>query len=273
IEDTASYSGRVGRITLAEHLDTDDPKDLPGSVGSYWLTMEAPISSRKEFDQSVSECFDIADDLDRCWIYATGEPFLAVRVVISFPQAPDGWSGNTRDLRKQLLHREGGLDAEGIETRSRPWMLAPRLPLRNAVEAIHQYRAASSATRTLIELHYQALKSTQGEARLFFLAKGLELVRALLAGRTLKDKEGGLPEAVHRELRRSLGWLYDMANNRIDIRHVILNPQGPELHRPLSDAERSDFRKDADLVLRGFICDTLDLELPIIELVDARTKD
>lgn len=132
------------------------------------------------------------------------------------------------------------------------------------MDALTACRSAPPVVRSLIELHYRALSSTRLEGRLFFYTKALELVRALLPGADLRAKSGSLPASVSSELARSLAWLYDMSNNRFDVRHVVKNPRGPALHPEMTQNELRDFEHDADLVIRVVVADHLSIDFAII---------
>jgi len=106
-----------------------------------------------------------------------------------------------------------------------------------ALEALAAFRNAQPVVRSLVELHFSALTSTRVDGRLFFFAKALELVRALLPGADLPAKSANLHPEIRGELARPLSWLYDMSNNRFDVRHVVRNPQGPDLHPPMTSEE------------------------------------
>jgi hypothetical protein len=114
-----------------------------------------------------------------------------------------------------------------------------------------------------IDLHYYALKDTTAEAYLFFLAKALELGRKMLPGKRNDEKQRSLANGVGANLRRPLTWLFDMANNRKEIRHVVKKSRTIDLHPGLNAEERRDYLHDADLVLRTIVCQEIGLE-PIL---------
>jgi hypothetical protein len=96
-----------------------------------------------------------------------------------------------------------------------------------------------------------------------FAAKGLELTRAMLPGRSPAAKERNLPDAARTGMRHPLNWLYEIANRRLEVRHVIRDPARLELHQRLTSDERRDYRDDCDLVLRAVISERLQIPLVI----------
>jgi hypothetical protein len=146
----------------------------------------------------------------------------------------------------------------------RYWMTLPYMPLKRALEAVRAYRTSDAATRLLIDLHTRSLKEPGSDTQLILLAKALELVRAVLPGRKDADKQKALQAEVQASLNQSLPWLYDIANNRLEVRHVVKDPTVLRLHDRLTSTERKDYRHDADAVLRGVITQRLGIELALV---------
>jgi len=118
--------------------------------------------------------------------------------------------------------------------------------------------------KALLEIHYGALKLRRNEGKLFALANGLELVRALLAGRNDDAKQKSLSDQVRNNFKHSLHWLFDIANNRFNIRHVVSQGGGKsQLHPAIASAELLDYEHDADLVMRAVICSSFDIDPPL----------
>jgi hypothetical protein len=130
-------------------------------------------------------------------------------------------------------------------------VLIPLLPLQPAIVAVQAYRTANPETRFLMNLHFGAIDQLGTESQLFLFAKALELARLMLPGRRDPQKEASLSPSVRAALRRSFHWLFDIANNRLEIRHV--SAKGGSLLPKLSPTERADFAHDADVVIRGVV--------------------
>ncbi len=63
---------------------------------------------------------------------------------------------------------------------------------------------------------------------------------------------------VDGQLKRTVEWLFNTANERFDIRHAVdKTVPGVMLHTKLTVAERQDFFHDANLILRIFVCKRL----------------
>jgi hypothetical protein len=128
-------------------------------------------------------------------------------------------------------------------------------------------------SRTLLELHYQALTARSATAGLFLLAKCLELVRELLPGRTDHARESSLPAQIRNGLKRSFHWLFDVGNNRLDVRHVVKS-RAPllQLHQRMTGQEYIDFRDDADAIVRTVISQRLGLSPLILRHEDPKVR-
>lgn len=174
--------------------------------------------------------------------------------------APDDWETKAKELQREMVAEASGVHIElGIE--SRHWRYRPDFPLKSALNARASYALSDETVRALVEMHYRALKSLRREGSLFFLTKGLEIVREMLPGRRLKAKQRNLPADIIPELRHPLAWLYSVSNNRFETRHILRSGgDKPVLHPRLTNAEYEDFEADADLVLRTVACIALGLE-------------
>jgi hypothetical protein len=117
----------------------------------------------------------------------------------------------------------------------------------------------------LIQLHLGAMGNLGTEAALLLSAKALEICRALLPGRNDNQKQKALQLELTNELRHSLHWLFGIANQRREVRHVVLDASSALLHPRLSAEERRDFDHDSELVIRGVIAQRLGLEPAIVK--------
>jgi len=101
------------------------------------------------------------------------------------------------------------------------------------------------------------------ESALFLFAKALELARVMLPGHDDKARQAALPLDARGSLRRSLHWLYEIANKRLGIRHVVGgNRKKKSLLPALTQSEHADFLHDSDLVIRGVV--ERELIIPVI---------
>lgn len=267
--DCAPATVELDGWQVTEVYDRDSRADIAPGLGEYHLLLDATPASLGEFWDKRESAFRIICDLDRAWIYVTGRPLAPRHLTLAVVDAPDGWHTNAAEVERAVRIRDGELVIGEASITSRHWLYAPEFPLRAAIAALKALRSADSVTHALVDLHYEALKAGPGTCQLFLFAKALELVRALLLGHDDTAREQQLPSQVRDELRQPLRWLFDIANNRIDVRHVVRRPvQPPELHSPLSASERGDFEHDADLVIRAVVAQSLKCDVPIVRRGD-----
>jgi hypothetical protein len=218
------------------------------------VIIEATVSNREEAWKAKFEVFELAEELDRAWVYVCGRPLHPVHMQLQFLDSPKGWSTNAKEIDVRLAQAEGSPYATLDLVKSRHWMQMPFSPLREVLRVRETLRIASESTSALVDLHYSALRSPDSNGKLFLLAKGLELGSRLIPGKNNKLREKSLPENIRSALSHSLDWLFNISNNRFDVRHVVKDPQGPQLHQRMTPEERAAFTEDADLVIRAIVC-------------------
>jgi hypothetical protein len=252
--DEEPYSGQVGQLTVRELYSPPTDPELPPEVYNYQVIIEATVATREEGWKAKFEAHKLADDLDRAWVYVCGLPLHPVYTQLQFDTPPEGWRTNAKEVDVGLAQAEGKMYAIIGSEKHWHWMQLPFFPLREVLKVREGLTVASEAIRALADLHYGALKSLDSNGKLFLLAKGLELGSRLLPGKNNKVREKSLPENIRSALSHSLDWLFNTSNNRFDVRHVVKDPQGPQLHQRMTTEERSTFTKDADLVIRSIMC-------------------
>lgn len=252
-QDAKPHSVHVGPITIREALESDPEIDAPGE-GRYRVVVEAKVESVDQLDEIGRTIHQLADQLDRCWIYSAGTPLTGDRLGrFGIVHTPDGWTSNVLEIGA-ALRGEPHLKLELGSNNVLLGMLALRdFPLRHALAVRDRFLTAEPRVRSLIEFHYLAKKQfANSDARLFLLAKGLEITERLLPGRRNSAKQSALPARFTQRLHQSLDWLFDKANNRLEIRHAIHRPGG-WLNQNLTNAEGADFDHDADIILRAVV--------------------
>jgi hypothetical protein len=245
---------RFGRLDVIEYRRRS-------KVQPYGLRMESEVSTKEEAKSSHSEALQLARDLNNIWTYIAVVPLFPRRLFLKVADSPPGWRTNFRKLESTLpsgqrLHFKIAIGP----TISRYEIGLRFMPLQRALDAVRTYRAANENVRALIDLHVDAKNHLGSQSELFLLAKALELARFMLPGRTDPQHQAALPPAVRSELRQSVHWLFDIANHRLEIRHVVSRRT---LLPKLSPTERSDFVHDADLVIRGVVEKELGIEAVI----------
>jgi hypothetical protein len=156
----------------------------------------------------------------------------------------------------EIERQKGGWRTEAVHAAPLHSLRLPFLPLEKVLAVRESLLHASPEIEHLVELHIAAHKSELGA--LFFLAKGLELAGAFF-GRRRTARNTGLERelkaiGIAARLTRSVEWLFEIANTRFDVRHAVKPCSPVSLHPRMNDSERAEFRHNADLLLRGFIC-------------------
>jgi hypothetical protein len=256
------YSEEIGKLRIFEEYIPRSPAEqqMPAGVQNYRVIIEGSVSTRDEAWAVTRDAFQLASDVDRAWVYTCGRPLIPIHNELQFIDAPEGWQTNAKEIDTALARAQGGLSASGVRIISRHWMHLPRFPLAGALKVRNALNTASNATLALVQLHYGALKSGDSHAQLFLLAKGLELGEKLLPGKNHLEREKAIRTDVQVSLHHSLNWLFDMSNNRFDLRHVVRDPKGPQLHPEMTDSERREFIEDGDLLIRTIICMQMGIE-------------
>jgi hypothetical protein len=250
---SAGHQRTVGDWVVRESWHRINDSTLPDGSVEYSVIIETDVSTPDEIWAKQNAAYELADDLNRVWTYACGQPLNVARLGLVEMNAPPAWTTNATEVEEKLHAAISGLTGH-VSIQTRYWTYYSELPLAKALDVWESYRTASDVIRTLIELHYSALTSERSEARFFFFAKALELVQAILPGRRNEQKQTSLPTDITNELDQSLHWLFDMANHRSDVRHVVQDKMGPTIHPQMSAHESRSFEHDADLLTRTVVC-------------------
>lgn len=97
--------------------------------------------------------------------------------------------------------------------------------------------------KALVDLHYFAHIVGDSYSIFIFLAKSLEIVRALIPGKTDVQKQKALPDDVRSRLKTSLHDIIGLANTRYEIRHIVKDKNIISLHQKMNNSERVHFKK------------------------------
>ena len=258
------FDGEVAGIRIREVFQPRLHSGLPPDIGDYVITVEKTVGSSDELLIVARELRRFISDLDKCWAYACGEPLEPVVLQLSFDTKFSGWDSNESEIQDYLLANCNQTFAVIKMGPHQHWISMPYFPLPQALHARAAYESANPPTRALVDMHYSALKSRGGEGQLFSFAKGLELLRKVLPGRTDEAKQRHLPKEIIPDLKHSLHWLMGIANNRYNVRHVVAKGEAVNLKPQMTGQEIVDFRHDADLILRAAVCQDFGLICPRI---------
>jgi hypothetical protein len=260
----------IGLLSVRESFEPNANDHISSGLGSYVVIIEAKVADETEFLVFQDDAFSLAQCLDWLWTYATGIP-LSVNYkgpaihAYECLQPPKGWTSNLDEVNAQLKAKSKR-SISVLSSKNTMWQWLPRLPLETVLRGRQKFLAASDPIHSLIEHHYDAQTSTDSHTRLFSLSKGLEIVRAMLPGKNDKAKGAGLNPEVVKSLKLGFGELFNIANNRREIRHIIKDSASKALHPRMSQQENDSFNHDADVIIRTVVAEKLDL--PIILLSD-----
>jgi hypothetical protein len=244
------------------------PELAKDNIQEYYLVLEKSVASPDDLRIAFREAMAIAHELEYAWCYATGRPLHYIKLRVRPSVAPEGWTGNYEELRIKLDQEAQSGFALVVQWRDRAWATTPILPLKLALDARRAILHAPPVLRQLIEIHVDAFKNF-GQPRFILLAKALEIVGAYYVtgvGRCRKNRNIGLQNemtsiGLDTQLTKTVAWLFEMSNTRREIRHAWDHKKTASvaLHPSLSDQEQLEFAKNADLVVRAFICQRLSI--------------
>lgn len=215
---------------------------------SYRVTMERHLQEGDDAGHYFIQGSYLSQAIDRMFAYITGR-VLSDSGVLPYSGAvgpPPGWHSNGPEA---VQTSDWNIIQSGAS-----WFpdhrVVPRLPLEAVLRALEAYYGLDDLHGLLIDYHLSALSAAEEDVSHFLLAKALEIVRKVLEGKSLRNKEAGLPPEVKSRLRRPFQWLYDMSNNRVQTRHPISRDPAATLNPSFDNEEERDFSHDADVILR-----------------------
>jgi hypothetical protein len=259
------HSAQIDQWQISETFTPNTHPDL--GAGTYHIVIEAKVASSDEQMAACSKSIAIAQELDIAWCYLFGKPFKAVRLQLLLTDGPEDWSGNFNEVRVAIQRATQRYYCAAMQIGNREWYEVSHLPLERLLNIRAAYLATSPILRELIGLHVSAHKAPLGG--LLMLAKALEVAgRHYGAERAVRN--AGLQQTMDRlgvtpHLKQNVEWLFNLANERFDIRHAVdKDAPGVSLHPKLTPVERREFEEDSTLVVRAFICDQLGVDFYIV---------
>lgn len=252
------HSDRIGRWQVSERYEPGIPPKP--ERGRYRIMIETDVTDVNDLSEAASEAYGLADELDVAWCYVFGEPYSAYKLQLCAIEGPEHWTGNHREVADAAEAEQAVRGKVSINAVS--WVKGSFLPLSRLLAVRVACRSASPIIQELIGLHVASHRVERGGAMM--LAKALE-VAGKYYGATRAARNMGLQNemiacGVAHQMKRSVGWLFDTANTRFDIRHAIdKDAPGVALHPKLTPEELRDFDHDANLVIRAFVCQKLGL--------------
>lgn len=235
-------------------------------LGDYQVIIEVKIADKSDLYERYQEVSALAKCLDRVWMYAGGHPLIKKDFAFLSPHIKQidgslpGWTSNFDSVRKGL---DKGKPHIEFKFKRIDHTIFSFQPLRKALRIREAYISSTEPINTLIDFHYFSHKVEDGYSMIFFLAKGLELVRDLLPGKNDKQKEKELINEVREKLKMPFHNIFELSNKRYESRHVFNDKKNLILHPKMSNKEIRFFKHDADLIFRSIVCSNLGIDLVI----------
>lgn len=260
-------SGEVEGWQLREVYEQSEEPGLPSGIGSYGLVIEKCLTLADEARTEHATGVELIGRIERLWPFAAGVPFggLGFGVFLSTVQTPKGWKSNVSEVDQAIQGATQELIVGEVRFTRRFWHHAPAFPLPALLRAIEAYAKADEIIKALIDLHYEAHHSDSKHGRGFLWAQGLEIVKELLPGKDDRARMASLSPEVRAALTQPLARLYEISNRRRTTRHVITKQPTLALHPQMQGNESSEFAKNADLLIRNVVCNSLGLEVFIFQ--------
>lgn len=240
---------------VSETYLQESAEGAPSGVGSYRIIFEAHPTTSDEALKLYEAGVELAELLEKLWLYVATTPLSGPRfMLVLVPLAPPkSWVTNYEDVYRNLTARESGIHFGHFEICPRFWSYPLDFPLRDILTVREKYLTADEATKTLIDLHFNAHLASGLHAKEVALARALELFAVLLPAHSDAEKEAQLPADVRNALTRRLSWLYELSNRRFNTRHVVSRQNKPALLPPMTRDEHVAFVENADVLLRGIL--------------------
>lgn len=266
------HQERISSWLISESLVPHSIEDLRDKgIGEYRVSMECPVDSQADVWDGLTAAHRLADEIDVAWCCAWGKPYFRSKLTFVSSEAPNGWSGNLREVEIAIQKENGSGYMVACDMFQSDWQWWWCLPLKWTLDVRRKLLTAPAVLKELISLHVRAHKSA--DEKLLYLAKALEIVGAFFrSDGSRASRNGGVELEMQKigiapEFTQPIAWLFEIANTRFDVRHAWdRDSPGVALHPKMSDQERSDFTYNADLVIRAFVCARLDIALYLIKV-------
>lgn len=254
-------------LIVSEEFEPNDKyKNISPDHGDYRVIIETEAKDTAELQSKHFIIQNISQELDRAWMYACGHPLCKQLLTfmgpyIDFPDGKiNGWSSNFKEVEKNINKGRAHIlfSFEQFSHSSYEFW-----PLDRALTVRESYLKAPESIATMVDLHFFSHKVEDSYSSFFFLAKALELVRALLPGKNDQHKEEHLPDIVRQNLMTSLHHIIGLANSRYEIRHIVEDNKTGSLHKRMNNTEITVYKHDSDLIIRSVVCKELGIPLII----------
>lgn len=259
-----------GMIVYDTFKVNKDYEHIQECLGDYQVIIEFQITNKSDLYRKYQEVSELAKCLDRVWMYAGGHPLIKKDFAFLSPHIKPidgsllGWTSNFDSVQKRLDKGKARIE---FKFKRIDHTVFSFQPLRKALRVREAYISSIEPIKTLIDFHYFSHKVEDGYSMIFFLSKGLELVRDFLPGKDDKQKEKELLYEVREKLKMPFHNIFELSNNRYESRHVFNDKNNLMLHPKMSNEEIRFFKHDADLIFRSVVCKNLRVDLLIPDRV------
>jgi hypothetical protein len=149
LSESKAYSATLGEWRITEVFQPHAHDEIEAGLGSYRLALEKDVTDYDNLFTSLSEACEIAKQIDVAWCYVFEKPFKAAHTRYQLIEAPEGWSGNTREVEAAIRGWAGAVHAGP----HRQWEWIPFLPLERVLRVRAAYLKTQPEVQTLIDLH------------------------------------------------------------------------------------------------------------------------
>lgn len=259
------HQAEIDGLTIYEKFSLNERlKFISPYLGNYQIIIQTEVNNSRELQSKYFDIKAIAQELDRSWIYVCGHPLIKrvhgfLGPYLDFPDGKiDGWTNNYREAEKEVSGSNGHIVAfhESIFHASFQYW-----PLDKALGVLKAYRGSHDNIKALVDLHFFSHKVGDSYSMLLFLSKAMELVRAMLPGKTDEEREKKLPIEFRSKIKTSLHDVIGLANNRFENRHIVKDKFNCTLHQKLDNSEINAYKYDTDLFIRYVVCQNLSIPL------------
>ena len=172
--------------TITENYQFNSHSHIADGLGEYQLIISSEISSMAELSSLKDKSIQISDLIDKLWTYISYSPYSVPEfgrelIGTNIYEPPKGWSTNAKLVKNELDKLSNGVSCSYGKAPSTYWHFRTNLPLKMLHIGLNNYKELSAEYIELIELHYKSFILKRTDAQLFCLAKGMEIIYAILS--------------------------------------------------------------------------------------------
>lgn len=244
------------------------------SHGRYQIVLKKQIVNLQDLTETASKLKKIAQSFNDLLTYVIGFPlnidaqdFYGSKIKFAPVNKIEGWQSNYDDVLLILQKKEnpeqrhfGKITIGSITHTS----TLKETPLPELIKINQNYSGLDNISKMLIRFHLLAL-TNEYDVKYLLLGKALEIAKELLPvkGNTSESFKHLPPQLQKAFKERTISWLYEMSNHRLETRHAINSKSEDKLHNEMTKEEYYDFLYLSDLLISNIVRTKLGLE-PLI---------